>query len=86
VFSLTGHIKTRIFISNIQLKFKDVKFEYKLFELNPEEAKKRIKADIDNGVDISNVPDSTIDRHIALYKQMLVDIKQEPLTEFHHSI
>ena len=71
----------RKFITNVQLKAK-VEFEYKLFELNPKEAKRRIKADIDAGIDRANVPDETIDRHAILYKQMLEDIKQEPLTKF----
>ena len=72
----------REFIRNVQSKVEGVTFEYKLLELNPEEAKRRIKADIAAGVDRANVPDSVIDRHAALYAQALEDIKQEPLAPF----
>ena len=56
--------------------------QYKLMELNPELAKQRIKADIASGKNRANVPDSTIDRHAESYKQMLEDIKNEPISEY----
>jgi hypothetical protein len=51
-------------------------------ELNPELAKQRIKTQIARGENRANVPDSTIDRHAESYKQMLEDIKNEPITEY----
>jgi len=59
---------------------KDVNFKYKLMPLNPELAKQRIKRDLQEGKDRANVPDETINRHAKSYKQMLIDIKNENIS------
>ena len=60
----------------------DANIQFKLMPLDPALAKQRIAADIAAGVARANVPDSTIDRHAALYGQMLEDIKHEGMTAF----
>jgi len=74
--------RRRDFLNAVKKAIPDVSLEYKLLELNPELAKQRIKAQIERGENRANVPDSTIDRHALLYKEMLEDIKEEPLTPF----
>jgi hypothetical protein len=51
-------------------------------ELNPELAKQRIKAQLERGENRANVSDETIDRHAISYKQMLEDIKSEPISNY----
>ena len=70
------------FIEAIKKEIPTANIQYKLMELNPELAKQRIKADIASGKNRANVPDSTIDRHADSYKQMLEDIKNEPISEY----
>jgi len=70
------------FIEAIKKEIPDANIQYKLMELNPELAKQRIKAQIARGENRANVPDSTIDRHAESYKQMLEDIKYEPISNF----
>ena len=74
--------KRRPFIEAIKKAIPTVNIQYKLMELNPELAKQRIKAQIARGENRANVPDATIDRHAESYKQMLKDIKSEPITDF----
>jgi predicted kinase len=70
------------FIEAIKKALPNANIQYKLMELNPELAKQRIKAQIERGEHRANVPDSTIDRHTESYKQMLEDIKSEPISNF----
>lgn len=74
--------RRRDFVDAVKSAVPNASLEYKLLPLNAELAKQRIKADIDSGKNRAAVPDSTIDRHAVLYKEMLEDIKQEPLTDF----
>jgi predicted kinase len=74
--------KRRPFIEAIKKALPDASIQYKLMELNPELAKQRIKAQIARGENRANVSDETIDRHAESYKQMLEDIKSEPITNF----
>ncbi len=84
VFDTTNLTKDKRlpFIEAIKKALPNANIQYKLMELNPELAKQRIKADIAAGKNRANVSDSTIDRHAESYKQMLIDIQNEPLTEF----
>jgi predicted kinase len=84
VFDTTNLTKDKRlpFIEAIKKEIPNASIQYKLMELNPELAKQRIKAQIARGENRANVPDSTIDRHAESYKQMLEDIKNEPITEF----
>mgnify|MGYP003398201694 CR=1 FL=1 len=84
VFDTTNLTKDKRtpFIEAIKKALPNANIQYKLMELNPELAKQRIKADIAAGKNRANVPDSTIDRHAESYKQMLEDIKSEPISEF----
>jgi len=84
VFDTTNLTKDKRlpFITAIKKELPDANIQYKLMELNPELAKQRIKAQIEKGENRANVSDSTIDRHAESYKQMLIDIKSEPITEY----
>ena len=84
VFDTTNLTKDKRlpFIEAIKKAIPTANIQYKLMELNPELAKQRIKAQIARGENRANVPDSTIDRHAESYKQMLQDIKSEPITEY----
>jgi len=84
VFDTTNLTKDKRlpFIKAIKKEIPNANIQYKLMELNPELAKQRIKAQIERGENRANVPDSTIDRHAESYKQMLEDIKSEPITPF----
>jgi predicted kinase len=84
VFDTTNLTKDKRlpFIEAIKKAIPTVNIQYKLMELNPELAKQRIKTQIARGENRANVPDSTIDRHAESYKQMLEDIKNEPITEY----
>ena len=84
VFDTTNLTKDKrlSFIEAIKKEIPNANIQYKLMELNPELAKQRIKADIAAGKNRANVPDATIDRHAESYKQMLEDIKSEPISEF----
>lgn len=87
VFDTTNLTKDKRlpFIEAIKKEIPNVNIQYKLMELNPELAKQRIKAQIERGENRANVPDSTIDRHAESYKQMLEDIKNEPISNFESS-
>lgn len=74
--------KRRPFIEAVKKAVPNANIQYKLMPLNPDLAKQRIKADIQAGVNRANVSDATIDRHTEAYKQMLEDIKDEPITPF----
>ena len=84
VFDTTNLTKDKRlpFIEAIKKEIPAANIQYKLMELNPELAKQRIKEQIARGEARANVPDSTIDRHAESYKQMLEDIKNEPITPF----
>jgi predicted kinase len=84
VFDTTNLTKDKRlpFIEAIKKEIPTANIQYKLMELNPELAKQRIKVQIARGENRANVPDSTIDRHAESYKQMLEDIKNEPITPF----
>lgn len=84
VFDTTNLTKDKRlpFIEAIKKEIPNANIQYKLMELNPELAKQRIKAQIARGENRANVPDSTIDRHAESYKQMLEDIKNEPIIPF----
>jgi len=84
VFDTTNLTKDKRlpFIEAIKKVIPTANIQYKLMELNPELAKQRIKADIAAGKNRANVPDATIDRHAESYKQMLEDIKNEPISNF----
>jgi predicted kinase len=88
VFDTTNLTKDKRlpFIEAIKKEIPTANIQYKLMELNPELAKQRIKAQIERGENRANVSDSTIERHADSYKQMLVDIKNEPITEYKESI
>lgn len=77
--------RRRDFINVVKSAVPNVSLEYKLMPLDPELAKERIKAQVKKGENRANVPDSTIDRHSTLYKEMLEDIKEEPLIEFNEN-
>jgi predicted kinase len=88
VFDTTNLTKEKRlpFIEAIKKEIPNANIQYKLMELNPELAKQRIKAQIERGENRANVPDSTIDRHAESYKQMLEDIKNEPISNFEKNI
>lgn len=74
--------RRRDFINAVKDAIPDVSLEYKLMPLNPTLAKQRIRTQIERGENRADVPETTIDRHAKLYKEMLKDIKEEPLTPF----
>lgn len=74
--------KRRPFIEAIKKEIPDANIQYKLMPLNPELAKQRIKAQLERGENRANVSDATIDRHAESYKQMLEDIKEEPISNY----
>lgn len=84
VFDTTNLTKDKRlpFIEAVKKAIPDANIQYKLMELNPELAKKRIKAQLERGESRAVVSDETIDRHAASYKQMLEDIKNEPISNF----
>jgi predicted kinase len=84
VFDTTNLTKDKRlpFIEAIKKALPNANIQYKLMELNPELAKQRIKAQIERGENRANVSDETIDRHAKSYKQMLEDIKNEPISNF----
>lgn len=84
VFDTTNLTKDKRlpFIEAIKKEIPNANIQYKLMELNPELAKQRIKAQLARGENRANVSDATIDRHAESYKQMLEDIKNEPITEY----
>ena len=73
------------FIEAIKKAIPTANIQYKLMELNPELAKQRIKSQLARGENRANVSDETIDRHAASYKQMLEDIKSEPISNFENN-
>lgn len=84
VFDTTNLTKEKRlpFIEAIKKEIPNANIQYKLMELNPELAKQRIKAQLARGENRAAVSDETIDRHAASYKQMLEDIKDEPISSF----
>lgn len=74
--------RRRNFLSAVRSAIPDANIQYKLMPLNPALAKQRIASDIAAGISRANVPDSTIDRHSGLYKQMLEDIKTEGMISY----
>jgi len=84
VFDTTNLTKNKRlpFIEAIKKAIPTANIQYKLMELNPELAKQRIKAQLARGENRAAVSDETIDRHAASYKQMLEDIKNEPISNF----
>ena len=84
VFDTTNLTKDKRlpFIEAIKKAIPTANIQYKLMELNPELAKQRIKAQLARGENRAAVSDATIDRHAESYKQMLEDIKNEPITEY----
>lgn len=48
-----------------------------VFNVSPEDAKKRIKKDIEDGKDRSNVPDDVIDRMYKQFKQDIGNLEKE---------
>lgn len=84
VFDTTNLTKDKRlpFIEAIKKEILTANIQYKLMELNPELAKQRIKAQLARGENRAAVSDETIDRHATSYKQMLEDIKTEPITEY----
>ena len=84
VFDTTNLTKDKRlpFIETIKKAIPNANIQYKLMELNPELAKQRIKAQLARGENRAAVSDETIDRHAASYKQMLEDIKDEPISNF----
>lgn len=84
VFDTTNLTKDKrlSFIEAIKKAIPTANIQYKLMELNPELAKQRIKAQLSRGENRAAVSDETIDRHAASYKQMLEDIKSEPITKY----
>ena len=84
VFDTTNLTKDKRlpFIETIKKAIPTANIQYKLMELNPELAKQRIKTQLERGENRAVVSDETIDRHAASYKQMLEDIKNEPINNF----
>ena len=84
VFDTTNLTKDKRlpFIEAIKKAIPTANIQYKLMELNPELAKQRIKAQLARGENRANVSDETIDRHATSYKQMLEDVKNEPITKY----
>lgn len=48
---------------------------FKIFDISPEEAKKRIKEDLEKGIDRSRVPEDVIDRMHEDFKQNIQEIR-----------
>lgn len=84
VFDTTNLTKDKRlpFIEAVKKAIPTANIQYKLMELNPELAKQRIKAQLERGENRAAVSDETIDRHATSYKQMLEDIKSEPISNF----
>lgn len=84
VFDTTNLTKDKRlpFIKAIKEAIPTANIQYKLMELNPELAKQRIKAQLARGENRAAVSDETIDRHAVSYRQMLEDIKDEPISNF----
>jgi len=78
--------RRRDYIWYINEKSPDTKIYYKLFELDADLAKRRIKEQIRRGDKRAIVSDETIDRHGFLYQNMLMDIKDENIIEYKESI
>lgn len=57
----------------------EVQIKAKFIDIDPEEAKRRIHKDIENGIDRSNVPDEVIDRMYKDYLDTKKMIKYEPI-------
>jgi predicted kinase len=86
VFDTTNLTKDKRlpFIEAIKKELPNANIKYKLMPLNAELAKQRIKAQLARDENRAAVSDSTIDRHAESYKQMLEDIKSEPISNFNN--
>ena len=71
----------RNMLSLIKSNFPDINTYATLFDADPEVSKQRIKKDIDNKVDRSNVPDEVIDRMYQQYLDTLNNINSEGFTK-----
>jgi len=56
---------------------KDIKLKAKIFEIDPEESKRRIRKDIEAGKDRSDVPDHIIDKMQKKFEETKSKIKEE---------
>ena len=70
----------RNMLSLIRSKFPDINTYATLFDADPEVSKQRIKKDITNKVDRSNVPDEVIDRMYQQYLETINNINSEGFT------
>lgn len=61
----------------IQQMPKGIKLKAKIFEVDPEEAKRRIRKDIESKTDRANVPDDIVDKMYDKFKHTLTVIKDE---------
>lgn len=66
-------------VEKIKFKYPDVEFEFILliFDANPNVSKQRIKKDIDNKVDRSNVPDEVVDSQYNKFKKLMSELNLE---------
>jgi predicted kinase len=71
----------RNMLSLIRSKFPDINTYARLFDADPEISKQRIKKDITNKVDRSNVPDEVIDRMYQQYLETVNNINSEGFTK-----
>ena len=71
----------RNMLSLIKSNFEDINTYATLFDADPEVSKQRIKKDITNKVDRSNVPDEVIDRMHQQYLETLNNINSEGFTK-----
>lgn len=71
----------RNMLSLIRSKFPDINTYATLFDADPEISKQRIKKDITNKVDRSNVPDEVIDRMYQQYLETVNNINSEGFTK-----
>ncbi len=70
----------RNMLSLVKSNFPDINTYATLFDADPEVSKQRIKKDITNKVDRSNVPDEVIDRMYQQYLETLNNINSEGFT------
>lgn len=63
-------------------KYSNYRIACKVFKSDPKISKERIRKDLLNNVDRSNVPDHVIDRQYEMYLKALNDIKKEPFCDF----
>lgn len=56
---------------------KEIKLQAKIFEVDPEEAKRRIRKDVESGRERANVPDDVIDRMQTDFEKTLSVLEDE---------